>query len=773
MIKHAQAPCVNSKRILNRASFWVLIAILHIPISLVASQTESSTDSDSGSRDRVESGAVPTIVEARLGVMGTWKIGHSTQASVILQGSKRDFEGRVEIETVDSDGVGVIYQTACQIKAGSTQTVRLIIRHGRSTRPIQVRLVDPTGRRLENRFIGEQERGTILPIGQPWVVGIGSNMQLDQAALRSVNGSLSSYTASEINDPTILPREAHGYRGIDLLVLSTLDLSIIRNIDVEQQNAIADWVRNGGHLQIWIGENAEQVRELDWIGSMLPVEVESVVKSVDPSLLESFLSSQKRLDKLTCSRLVPRQCVVDLSLQSKLPVLLRGAYGFGQVHICAFDLNSMSIQNWPDRKLLLEKLLNEHWETQRQSRSRSNEPLNYLGYDDLSGQARAALDVFSDVQTGGLTLLAVLLSLFVALLGPFDYFVVSKKWRRPAWTWLSLVLWSASAIGGVTLISHAWKPAHQTCNSIEIVDYDYATSTLRGRAFANLYSGRSGVFDVSLETRDLIPRSSEAERMKPQPNSIPTNRSELSWCGQPGHGLGGFDSSVRTDLGFPTYRIHRREKSLPDDFLIGPASNAVEIKDMGIAYAGTKSIRGEWNRSIENIEAGTHFSVTGASEALEGTWINPMNDDLFDGWLLYRGWVYALPSRVRPNGVVQISASDIPKDLARRLQRRQIVKDSDLSAPWDPGDHSDVERIVEMLTLHRAAGGTGYTGLGHRYWNDLDLSQHLRLNRAIVFGRLSKPMLDWSLTQSGTPLDIRDGRRAAFVRFVIPVTVEN
>jgi hypothetical protein len=78
-----------------------------------------------------------------------------------------------------------------------------------------------------------------------------------------------------------------------------------------------------------------------------------------------------------------------------------------------------------------------------------------------------------------------------------------------------------------------------------------------------------------------------------------------------------------------------------------------------------------------------------------------------------------------------------------------------------------------MLTLYQASGGAGYTGLTHRYWNDLDMSEHLKMNRVIVFGRLAEPWVDWSAKTESKPIEIQNENRSAYVRFVIPVTIAN
>ncbi len=115
--------------------------------------------------------------------------------------------------------------------------------------------------------------------------------------------------------------------------------------------------------------------------------------------------------------------------------------------------------------------------------------------------------------------------------------------------------------------------------------------------------------------------------------------------------------------------------------------------------------------------------------------------------LVYKGWLYRLPARVRAQDTIRINANDTPKDLARILQRRQVIKDIDVGVPWDPSDVKNVDRLVEMLTFHKASGGASYTGLYHRYLKELDLTNHLRLDRAVLIGKISEPVLDWSIKQ--------------------------
>jgi hypothetical protein len=105
-------------------------------------------------------------------------------------------------------------------------------------------------------------------------------------------------------------------------------------------------------------------------------------------------------------------------------------------------------------------------------------------------------------------------------------------------------------------------------------------------------------------------------------------------------------------------------------------------------------------------------------------------------------------------------------NLSWRLTRRRVVEIRDVTTPWNPQD-LDIARIVEMMMFFKAAGGEDYTGLQHRYQAYVDLSEHLRLGRAILVGRASEPATTSLL--DGEPTDAEYEQRWTFCRVVFPV----
>lgn len=750
-------------------------------------------------------GVVIQLTNIQLGLNGVWKVGFPTRLAFdcfaeSMPDSDAGCLGIACINTVDGEGISVVYEVpilseSCpEFEIGGIRMRRFetAIVHGRANRSIRISIKNPKVREnyeslvlVSNQpitadernsasdsstakaagieiLVRDDQRGQILPAVQPWIVGIGSDLGLDEVAQKSAQGRLPSYVSTELTDVSMLPVLDDGYCGVDLLVLPTNPNDIISKMTPPQQKAMVDWVRLGGHIQVWSGANTAQLSDWPWLKAILPAEEQGVAPDSDPGTIESFLSSQNRLGRLTLGRFTLRDGIVELIDRTKLPLLMRGSFGLGQVQLFAADLNTSPLKEWPERKLLLEKMLVDSIESPRKIQLGSSSQIALLGYDDLSGQLRAYLDVFPSVQNGNLLAMAAILALLVALIGPLDYFVIQRGFQRPTWTWWSLGLWSTLCIGLVIGMNSWWKPNVQLLNSVEIVDVDYSSQSLRGTAFFSQYVGNAGSYHVSGSARKLFSSPQTVQTLTTKsPSETSTVAPErkvpirLNWLGQPGAGLGGFDSSVRTDFGYPSYRI-----------------GSGEVEQLGIPTAGTKSLRAQWSRGSLPIWPESKFEVLKGSDFLEGSWVNPLDEELLEPLLIYRGWIYGLPSKIRPGGEISIVANDIPKDLGRYLQQRQSTKDAEYSQPWDLTGGVSVDRLVDILGMHRAAGGIVYTGLTHRYIGRIDLSQTAYLNRAIIFGRLGTPIVELSLALGNEKLVNRNTNRSAFVRFILPVEVK-
>ncbi len=710
-------------------------------------------------------------VRVDIGLGGFWKVGFPTRTVVEVTSGSADVDGLIELQTVDGDGVPVVYQSeAWRVKLSPKSTARLevIAKHGRSGRPIVVRLVGANGSTIYERPVTSDERGTALPTSQPWVVGLGTDkLNLSQGTMKSTRGSLSEFSTVQLTDVGELPTSSSCYGGVDLLILSSCNKDLNRNMSAVPATAIRDWVAQGGRCLLSLGANVETWLQTAELASLMPGEFKGVGLDCEPGPLESHLGSQNRLANLTCSLFDVNSGTIDLKSKTKarvdFPLIARWAYGAGKTTFLAVELDGQQILDWESRPALLKNLLDDQWE----KKDAGTEKRAFLGYDDISGQLNATLDNFPQLTLGNLGLIALLAGLFCLVIGPLDYFLVARRWKRPGATWITLLICSVGSCVFIAGLARSWKPEMPTINSLELLEIDYQTLTLRGRSFAHCYGGSRGSFDFSAHrrTQGLNAKGNEISR------SV-----QLDWFGQPGRGLGGFESTVATDRGMPGYRIRQLSNDASES-TNAKKRNAVDseeayvIQGVGIPAAGTKSLCATWEESIVLPQETNYLSmVLGSKDLLEGSFENPLGADLLDALLIYRGRAYTLDTRIRVGQKVSFSASTVPKDITRRLQRRQNVGGEERSTPWNPAEANKLDRLMELISFHEAAGGSKYTGLYDRYLSELDCSDVIRLDRAIVICEFKESSLVWSMRRNRLPIQASEGERKTFLRLVIPVS---
>lgn len=726
---------------------------------------QSASSQDSVASDRIQ-------FRAEMGLGGFWKVGYPTRIAIEIDSGSGDLDGRLEIQTLDGDGVPVVYQSdswRVRIKPKSRLRMEVQAKPGRSNPSIIVRVVGLDGTVLHERPLLAEERGTALPATQPWVVGIGSDkLDLSQGAMKSVRGALPENSTVQLTDVEQLPMSSECYSGVDVLILSSANIELNQNMTAVKAIAIKDWIAQGGRCVLSLGKNTESWLKTVEFEGLVPGDFKGVLPDCDPGPLESYLKSQNRLANLHCSLFAIESSTIDLAFKTKnrmgYPLIARWAFGAGKVIFLAVELDGEQMLAWESRPSLLKQFLDEQWE----KKDARTDKRVYLGYDDISGQLNSTLDNFPLLTLGNLASISVLAGLFCLVIGPLDYFLVARNMRRPGGTWITLLVCSLGSCLFVVGLASRWKPKMPSINSLELLEIDYQTQTLRGRGFAHCYGGSRGVFDFSAHRR--------TQGLNAGIDSA-NSKVQIDWFGQPGKGLGGFESSVATDRGMPVYRIGvspliRYESTKRPESITTPASLiALGIHGVGIPAAGTKSLCATWQESIDlSSETNNLSRVSGSIDLLEGSFENPLDVDLLDALLIYRGRAYTLDTRIRVGQKISFSASTVPKDITRRLQRRQNVGGEERSTPWNPGDADKLGRLMELISFHESAGGSKYTGLYNRYLSELDCSDVIRLDRAVLICEFKDPTLTWSIRRNSVPIQATEGARKTFLRLIIPVS---
>jgi hypothetical protein len=691
------------------------------------------------------------IRKVEIGYGGVYKSGFVTPIWLTLS-SSRDVKGVVEVLAADGDGVPVAFaatsggnEGATTLKANEETPLRVDAKIGPAKSVLSVQLRDP-----ESGAVLWKERfpdSTPRPIASTaeLIVSLGESPALAQAAPLVPRGSDHIVVPAMVTDPERLPEAWWGWEGVRTIVTSIGTGSLSEKLSPNQWNALAQWVElGGGRLVIVVGEGGRELLTDDHpLTELIPGKLVDIVPLRDLERLNELtghslaVTSDAARPRLT--QFAPSRGRIELTVtgqREELPLLVRASHGFGEVAFLALDPEGTALAAWPGRGRLLLPALAE--EEKNVAAAKTTRRSSRLGYDDLSGQLRMALDAFPRVRVVNLTTVSVLTLAYLALIGPLEFFLL-RRFKLPSTvTWFVFPLLVAVFCG---LGWYAARSAHGTSPLVrqcEIIDIDAERQSVRGTTWLHVYSPDTAKYRMSLACDgDPIGLAGAPEGW-------------LSWQGLPGKGLGGLAAN---QLAAPNMLPYSHAQAGPQ----------LALDDVPIQIAGSKSLSARWWGAVE-LARPLPLSIDSFG-LLQGEIANPLPVELHDCLLVYGEWMYRLRT-LSPGQELRVDNLQT-LNLEARLQQRTVANAKDVISPWEP-DAADVPRIVQMLMFHDSARGSAYTNLAHRYQGYLDLTSRIRNDRAILVGRLTDPITN--VTLQGTPIDSRgEGNSWSFVRIVLPV----
>jgi hypothetical protein len=414
---------------------------------------------------------------------------------------------------------------------------------------------------------------------------------------------------------------------------------------------------------------------------------------------------------------------------------------------------------------LIARLLDALWdETAAADEQRSGGKVTHLGFSDLSGQLRAALDQFDGVNLTPFSWVAGLIVAYILLIGPVDYFLLRRFARRMELTWLTFSLMVIGLGAAAWLLANWARGESVQVNQVDVVDVDTKSLTIRGTSWLQIYSPSSERFDLSLAPAVPAevfapPVGRDSARGLPRPSrGLQPAEVLLSWQGLPGSGLAGMDAPSRSSVGDQSYTIANSQPASEPPWL--------SLKSLPIGDGMTRSLiarwRGDWRGQGES---DLWFTST---KLLRGHLQNPLPLRLKECVLYFDRWAYELGT-MEPGQRVSLDGAQHPLDVKLMLNERRYVDSRDVTVPWDQAMRDDVPRIVRVMMFHETAQGRSFTRLTHRYNGFIDLSSLLS-ERAILVGRAEEPAA--VLTSHRKPLASAGDRRWTYYRVILPTRPE-
>jgi len=188
------------------------------------------------------------------------------------------------------------------------------------------------------------------------------------------------------------------------------------------------------------------------------------------------------------------------------------------------------------------------------------------------------------------------------------------------------------------------------------------------------------------------------------------------------------------------------------------------VTGLPLALASSKVLTGAWQGTIP-IASDVSQLRRGKLLEIEGSFRSLAPVPLKNAFLAHGDWMYRAHNEVAPGATVNISNLD-RKHLEYFFTRRSVLKDKDVSTPWNQ-EETDVARIMDIMMFHGALQGRNYTVLSHRYHGELDLTPLLHQGYAVLVGRAETPLVQLEL--DGEALEESNVRRWTYYRILYPV----
>ena len=693
----------------------------------------------------------PQDCAATIGFQGQFKLGR--WSPIFFSGPEVDNATHFRVTVPDGNGRRIIYSgpiLSSQIQPQGWLKI------GRSFGTADIELLGSNDQIVActNLEIGKAGAEALDPT-LPLILTIESSAVLQQAVKQLENQLFKSASnVVSIHDAKSLPVCPSAYDGVQVIYLSTADATLLDSLSVPQLDAIEKWVFRGGKLFFSAGSNADQAfTRPDGLSRFLPGKFDSQFDLESSRQIERYTVSKQPLlvrgdAPLKATRLSEITGIAEPS-GARQPTVIRQPFGFGQVVFATVDVDLAPVAQWSGLKNLLLKGTVQNINLNRSGYSENeSRGVVQIGYRDLVGQLMLPLEQFTKVRFVNFTIVAVLIGLFVLCVGPGDYFLLKKLFGKMEWTWLTFTLLTLLFCGLAYWIAKTTRPAEMQINQLEIIDVDTQTKAVRGSIWTNIFSPQVARASIDTDTRNAI--------------GISTQGSSC-WLGLPGQGLSGMQSRAASDTSSLPYACQL-------DFL-ETGSGTAALVDLPLQVSSTKTIFTRYHSQVD-FQTRSRLRVNpNRSERLVGSITNPLNVEIRNCRLLYQNWVHLFPTAIAPGETVDIYSGTRERTTTYYFSRQQdTASDKEGGLAWNPQD-ADIDRIAEMLMFHEAARGRDYTSMSNGYQAEIDLSEQVNLNRAILFGQLGDVCTQLNFeSNAGTPE--YDNCRT-ILRLILPVDVSN
>jgi hypothetical protein len=704
----------------------------------------------------------------------TFKIGTWTPVWVQLRGGAEPFSGFMEVSVKDDDGTPVAYRMAVKTEANKSERFTAYVRPGSREPEISIRLLDSSGTRVggasqdtampqpPQAFMPNEN--LILTIGRPQGVETMVELPGFKIPTRLPNnfGVEELVTARIDVQNDLIPGRWYGYDAARAIVLDTNDRQAMSALDALRGRPLVDWVERGGHLVVAVGANWQLVRD-SVLAPLLPGLPSGLERVTSLEALDHFAGSQKQITPpgtkpvmVTKLQEVTERGGTVLAVTSNLPLVVRGAYGFGRVTLVTIDVDQAPFSDWLDRSLFWVKALDlkrPAADAAGSGAAMGGRGFGRYGISDLSSQLRASLEQFPGVKLIPFGWVAFFIFLYILLIGPGDYFFLKKVLKRMELTWITF----PTIVLTVSLVAYyaayVLKGNDLLVNKIDLVDIDQEAGVTRGNTWMSLFSPQNRDYNMhAIPT----PLDSKEEATATTSSGGDTARAPagtevvMSWFSVPEDQFAAMGSSSR------------RFSFSGSGYAYQPVGGVEFLENVRIPIWSTKCVAAQWfGRAAPLVDSDLEQKGT---DRVEGTVTNRQSFALEDAALAYGKEVYILGD-LKPGAAVRVELAS-HRNLSGHLRDKSAKYIS--QQQWNRDDFQiDRSALMQAVMFHDSETTTANEhNLGNGPLHRIDLAGQLALHRPMLVARIHRAGARLVLDKAPSPPKID---QLTLVRLILPL----
>ena len=313
--------------------------------------------------------------------------------------------------------VGNAFSTPIDLPTGAAKSALLNIQARTFPDQIRVELIDEDGIVRASRDVALVD---LSPQDKLYVVVTGPSAAPPSLAGLHIGGFRAEQALWGTQD---IPDNGLSLESVDMIMLVNIDSE---NLSSSQRRALRHWVEAGGHLIIGGGPAA--LNTLAALTDLAPLTAAGGQAIDNLGALARFTGDRAPLAQRTIVTVgAPLDEAETLVAQDGWPLLLRRELGAGLVDYLAADPTLEPLASWERLEDLWVKLL----------ATRAPHPTWREGFTRPEWGADAianlpGVDLLPPMQT-----LCLFLAAYIALIGPLNYFVLSRL-RRNGWGWFTI-----------------------------------------------------------------------------------------------------------------------------------------------------------------------------------------------------------------------------------------------------------------------------------------------------------------------------------------------